>query len=1135
MKKVVIAVLLNLMGFFANAQNGLENIIIEKYYISNTADLNGSVGALPVGSVTYRIYADMLPGYKFQAAYGVPTHTLLFTTSTAFFNNEDRGATTPSYTKTQARGNSIMLDTWLSVGAACSGSFGILKSEDNVAAGGATVINNTVPPILQNNDPLAGIPLTTHDGIYTSGTPEPVTFVGLNQPDLDVFDALSNVNDTFITTNGSWASLNGSTGPIPATNKVLIAQITTDGTFHYELNIQIGTSTGGVENYVASNPVGSEISIASLTGTLGGSNINPTVSISSPSNGASFLTGSTVAISATAGDADGTVASVEFFVDGVSIGVDNSSPFSASYTAASGTDVLTAKATDNSGGQTTSNPVTININSNPPPTVNITSPANGSSFLTGISIPINANATDDGTIVSVEFFVDAVSIGTDNSSPYSVNYTVTSGSHTLTAVATDNLGATTTSSVINITAGSNIPPTVSVTAPLNGDLFTFPAVVNIQADALDPDGTITLVEFFINGLLVGSDATAPYSFNWTSVIGSANITARAKDNNNALTTSSGVLISIADPNIPYKLITSKDICVASNFCVPLTAIATVQNVIGYDINMNYNNTKVQPTGVITVNNALINPAYVDVVDTIENANGKIKIFLFFNSSAPANTFFSGLGDLICVEFAKTANFGPVDSATFSISSLKESYFPGVGLKNVDPGKYITYKDTAFSGTLKFWSNNSPLGYDSGNPSLYKITNIFGNNTSCTNKSTGAVQPDINGLFNYSTTNGSDVTIERDIQGNTSVQPVINGFDALLVRKLLIQDPSFIPSVYQIIAADVNGDGVISSGDISQINQRAVLMIPEFKQAWNYNAQGVSNGQLSKDWLFIDTVSVATSAAYQISSTFPADNGTGFSSTRVPVVPFCLAVPGSNFATCPVITSMTYKGVLIGDINGNFSTVGSGGLFKTNNPGKISFDLSNAVLSDGYLDIPVEVSSVNTINAIDFSLMFNEDILQFESIKGLPVNIYGTSNYNEMDHTLRFTSYSLQNIEKSTSILYIRFKFLGTSISGNELTSLSGYLNGDVSEVELKKSAPNANLNDSWIKVYPNPAHRIMNIEISENAKIQIYDPQGRLVIERNANAFEVQEINTENLQNGLYILKAINNKSSLVKSVIVSN
>lgn len=95
----------------ANAQNGLQCVYVEKYYVSNVADSIGSVGILPVGSITYRVFADMLPGYKFQMAYGSPTHLLTINTTTSFFNNEDRGATNPTYTKAQAKNNTVMLDS----------------------------------------------------------------------------------------------------------------------------------------------------------------------------------------------------------------------------------------------------------------------------------------------------------------------------------------------------------------------------------------------------------------------------------------------------------------------------------------------------------------------------------------------------------------------------------------------------------------------------------------------------------------------------------------------------------------------------------------------------------------------------------------------------------------------------------------------------------------------------------------------------------------------------------------------------------------------------------------------------------------------------------------------------------------
>lgn len=368
MKKILLGII-TFCNALLYAQNGLECITVEKYYVSDANDTtaNSTGGVLPVGSVTYRIYADMLQGYTFQAAYGVdvaPTgtigtgdHELRIQTTTLFFNNEDRGATTPGFTKSRCADNTVMLDSWLSVGAACAGNFGILKTADD---GVANVSNGD--GVLQNADASAGIPLTTQDGLV-AGTPGTVTEVGITN-DILVFD---NQNDgtngpLFSTYNGSWACLGGCTGPDTADNKLLIAQITTDGILTFELNIQIGTPTGGVQRFVARNPVGNEVMLSCLIDTLGRPSLPlPTVSITAPSNGANYNVGDAVNITADAVALSGTITQVEFFVDGTSVGIDNIAPYAApTWTATLGAHNLTATATDSNSGQATSAVVTIN-------------------------------------------------------------------------------------------------------------------------------------------------------------------------------------------------------------------------------------------------------------------------------------------------------------------------------------------------------------------------------------------------------------------------------------------------------------------------------------------------------------------------------------------------------------------------------------------------------------------------------------------------------------------------------------------------------------------------------------------------------------------------------------------------------
>jgi len=91
---------------------------------------------------------------------------------------------------------------------------------------------------------------------------------------------------------------------------------------------------------------------------------------------------------------------------------------------------------------------------NIPPTADILSPTNDATFVAGTPLTLQATASDpDGTVTQVEFFDGASSLGADPTGPdYSVTTTLYTGAHVLTAVATDNQGATATSATVTNTA-----------------------------------------------------------------------------------------------------------------------------------------------------------------------------------------------------------------------------------------------------------------------------------------------------------------------------------------------------------------------------------------------------------------------------------------------------------------------------------------------------------------------------------------------------------------------------------------------------------------------------------------------------------------------------------------------------------
>ncbi|MBI3414041.1 MAG: proprotein convertase P-domain-containing protein, partial [Verrucomicrobia bacterium] len=102
---------------------------------------------------------------------------------------------------------------------------------------------------------------------------------------------------------------------------------------------------------------------------------------------------------------------------------------------------------------------------NLPPSVSLTAPANSATFTAGTNIPINATATDsDGSVSKVDFFANNTLIGTATAgvgNVYSITWNnVVANNYALTAVATDNLNANTTSSPVNITVNPAIDPTL---------------------------------------------------------------------------------------------------------------------------------------------------------------------------------------------------------------------------------------------------------------------------------------------------------------------------------------------------------------------------------------------------------------------------------------------------------------------------------------------------------------------------------------------------------------------------------------------------------------------------------------------------------------------------------------------------
>ena len=259
-------------------------------------------------------------------------------------------------------------------------------------------------------------------------------------------------------------------------------------------------------NYTIGNPSSATVYITSGKTT----NLPPVVTIAYPPEGSVFYTPVNIPIVAAAKDLDGFVASVEFFADSVSLGVVTNPisilpPLAGPVTALPpmppyrpfvlvwsnspvGSHTLIAKATDNGGASSVSGPVHITVNPGPPPpptnfppVVRITSPPNNSIFRAPLNLPIYAYAADkDGFVTGVEFFAgtndlaaghrvtppsNAGALPVPSSVLLSNLWLLTwsnapQGTYPLTAVATDNRGASAVSDAVNVTILPELPPPV---------------------------------------------------------------------------------------------------------------------------------------------------------------------------------------------------------------------------------------------------------------------------------------------------------------------------------------------------------------------------------------------------------------------------------------------------------------------------------------------------------------------------------------------------------------------------------------------------------------------------------------------------------------------------------------------------
>jgi hypothetical protein len=205
----------------------------------------------------------------------------------------------------------------------------------------------------------------------------------------------------------------------------------------------------------------------------------PSVSVSSPQQSGTQYAPANIILNALATD-DKAVSKVEFYNGTTLLNTDSNAPYTFNWTnVGNGNYSLTAKAYDAEGLSKTSTAITVSIlaaPTNQAPSVAFSTPTSTTTFTEPATIQVVVDAFDaDGTIASVDLYVNNAFIRQEKSAPYEWNFSVvdylianlSAGTYTLKTVATDNKGKTSEKTMtVSVLKKIVTPPATDYTPPV---------------------------------------------------------------------------------------------------------------------------------------------------------------------------------------------------------------------------------------------------------------------------------------------------------------------------------------------------------------------------------------------------------------------------------------------------------------------------------------------------------------------------------------------------------------------------------------------------------------------------------------------------------------------------------------------
>ncbi len=447
----------------------------------------------------------------------------------------------------------------------------------------------------------------------------------------------------------------------------------------------------------------------------------PTTSITSPLNNATVS--STITVSATASDNVGVV-KVELYVDGTLTGTDTTSPYTFSLNTtsfANGSHVMFTKAYDAAGNTAVSGNITVTVNNVVLPSAPAITSSLSSSGTVGSAFSYQITGSNSPTSYNASSLPSGLSV---NTSSGMISGTPTTAGTTSVTISATNAGGT-GSSTLTLTVSNApdvTPPVTSITSPLNN--ATVSGTSTITATASDNVGVVK-VQFYMDGLLQGTDTVSPYTFSWnTNSVsnGTYTLTTKAYDAAGNVGTSGNVTVIVSNaPQTLTATLAASPVSGTAPVTTSLTAsvAGTAQGTVNYIFYCNRSDTGTNITSPadLTVNAATATTYLASALCTYETQGTyAAKVIVERGSAPPAEA-----QEVITVSSSGTTP-SSTPSSTFAIT--------GATVSNVtDTGAELTIT-TNESSSIRV-QYGSTTSYGNTTPASPELTTIYENLVSLT--------------------------------------------------------------------------------------------------------------------------------------------------------------------------------------------------------------------------------------------------------------------------------------------------------------------------------------------------------------------------------------------------------------------